>query len=528
MLRVSNVKTEFDATFDELINAVSKKLKIKANDIEKITIKRRSLDFRKSPQIFYVHTIDVICKNEAAVLGKNKKNNDVRKSENKEFEFKINGKEKIPERPVIIGMGPAGLFCGLFLSNAGYKPLIVERGEPVEERIKTVSEFWESGTLNKDSNVQFGEGGAGTFSDGKLNTLVKDTNGLITRVLKEFVRYGAKESILYDAKPHIGTDALCGIIKNMRQNIIDSGGEILFNTKFLSFDETPDGNFVNLSGDVRVKTSALVLATGHSARDTFEYLVNKGMNISPKPFAVGFRVEHPQSMINFASYKGAAYKDLPAATYKVTAKTKSGRGVYSFCMCPGGFVVNSSSEENMVAINGMSYSKRDGLNANSAVIITVTPEDFPSDDALGGVLYQRQIEKKTFDLGGGKVPQQLLGDFKKRKISTGYGEFSSQIKGDVCFADLNGIFTEDMREAFLEGMEHFGKIIEGFDRDDAIISAVESRTSSPIRINRNKDLTGSFDWIYPCGEGAGYAGGITSAAMDGIRCAQAIADKYCP
>ncbi len=528
MLRVNNVKANISADENRLRELVARKLKIKPEDIITLNIKRRSLDARKKDDIHYVYSFDAGCKKESEILKKHKKSGDVKISDTKEFCFEINASHRIKERPVIIGSGPAGLFCGLFLAEAGYKPIIIERGESIDDRKKTLENFWSGKKLNPESNAQFGEGGAGTFSDGKLNTLVKDKNGIMTRVLKEFVRFGADESILYDAKPHLGTDVLSVIIKNIRNSILSCGGEIRFNTRFSSFEEKPDGNYVYFDNGDYLKTDALILAIGHSARDTIEYLYKTGLKISAKPFAVGFRVEHPQDMINKAAYGENSIANLPVATYKLTAKTTSGRGVYSFCMCPGGYVVNASSEEGRTAINGMSYSARDGKNANSAIIITVTPDDFGGKEPLNGILFQRKLEELAYRAGGGNIPQQLYGDFKNSVISASYGRYESEIKGHAQFANLRGILPDELGKAFIEGMEHFGKIIDGFNRDDAILSAIESRTSSPVRIERDENFTASKKWIYPCGEGAGYAGGITSAAMDGIKTAQAIANRFRP
>ena len=528
MLRVHNIKLSFGHDEASLIRAVSKKLNINAKNIESYKIIRRSLDIRKRPDIYYVYTIDVVTSLENAILKANRKNSDIRVSDASEFKFTIDGSEKLSHRPVIVGFGPAGIFCAMMLAENGYRPIVIERGEKVEDRINTVNKFWESGYLKPDSNAQFGEGGAGTFSDGKLNTLVKDNKGIITRVLEEFVRFGAKDEIRYEAKPHIGTDALIDIIRKMREHIINCGGEIRFNTKFTSFETTKDGHIVHLSDGSELLTDALVLALGHSARDTFKYLAQSGIDMAPKAFAVGFRVEHPQEMIDKATYHMDEKGELPVAAYKITSKTTSGRGVYSFCMCPGGYVVNASSEQGMLAVNGMSYSARDGENANSAIIITVNPDDFGSDDVLAGIEYQRQLERNAFELGNGKIPQQLYGDFKNNMVSESYGEYESATKGAAAFTNMRGLLGDEMDEAFIEGMEHFGNIIPGFNRDDAILSGIESRTSSPVRINRDKEFRSSIDWIYPCGEGAGFAGGITSAAMDGIKVAQAIAHRFHP
>ena len=384
--------------------------------------------------------------------------------------------------------------------------------------------------------MQFGEGGAGTFSDGKLNTVVKDKAGRNTHVLEVFVENGAPEKILYDAKPHIGTDILCDVVKNIRNKVIEAGGEVRFDTCVTDLVLDENKNIIAVkAGDEEIKCSAVVLAIGHSARDTFYMLKDRSVDMQPKPFAVGFRVEHPQSVINHSQYGIADPKGLEAAPYKLTATTDSGRGVYSFCMCPGGYVVNASSEQGRLAVNGMSYSGRDGKNANSAIIITVDPKDFGGNDVLSGVEFQR---------GLGKIPVEYYGDFKAAiKESSGQDaapggqsgsaggrsfdgaeQFLPQMKGAYEFAEVHKILPDELNEAFVEGMERFGRMIRDYNNDAAIVSGVESRTSSPVRINRGEDgQSVNIKGLYPCGEGAGYAGGIMSAAMDGVRIAELVA-----
>ena len=377
--------------------------------------------------------------------------------------------------------------------------------------------------------VQFGEGGAGTFSDGKLNTLVKDSVGRSRFVLDTFVSFGAPEKITYESKPHIGTDILSDVIAAMREEILQLGGTFEFEncvTDIRVADQKIKA--VEINHNAWMETEVCVLALGHSARDTFEMLQKTGLFMEPKAFAVGFRVEHPQKDINRRQY-GEKYAELlEAAPYKVTANLANGRGVYSFCMCPGGYVVNASSEEKRLAVNGMSYSDRGSKNANSAVIVSVTPDDFDGTDALSGVEFQRRLEEKAFALGNGKIPQQLFGDYCENKKSTGYGTFSSETRGETAFSNLRGLFSDEMEQSFIEGMHSFAKHIPEFDRKDAIISGVESRTSSPVRIRRDEVFEANIRGIYPCGEGAGYAGGITSAAMDGMKVAEAVIRKYQP
>ena len=432
----------------------------------------------------------------------------------------------------------AGLFCAYALMSEGFHPIVAERGKKVEERTADVQKFWETGVLDTASNVQFGEGGAGTFSDGKLNTLVKDPIGRNRFVLETFVKFGAPEHILYENKPHIGTDILADVIKRMREFMTENGVEFLFETCVTGFSTGKNGNLksIELNHDRQIDTDCLILAIGHSARDTFSLLQEKGLNMQAKSFAVGFRVEHPQSEVNLTQY-GDLYADkLPAAPYKVTANLPSGRGVYSFCMCPGGYVVNASSEEHRLAVNGMSYSDRGGSNANSAIIVSVTPEDFKADairhgvlkdadgkeDVLSGVRFQERLEEQAWKLGNGKIPQQLFGDYCKNRPSVSYGAFESTTKGDSALCNLRGLLPEELEESFIEGMHHFSRAIPEFDREDAILSGVESRTSSPVRIVRDESFQSNIRGIYPCGEGAGYAGGIMSAAMDGLKVAEAI------
>lgn len=428
---------------------------------------------------------------------------------------------------MIIGSGPAGLFCGLMLARHGYAPILLERGEDVDTRTKKVEEFWGGGGLDPLSNVQFGEGGAGTFSDGKLNTLVKDPAGRNRLVMEIFSEFGADPAICYQQKPHLGTDVLSRIVRNIREEIRNLGGEVRFSsqvTELLITGGVLNGVMVN--GVERVETEAVVLAVGHSARDTFEMMAGLAVPMEPKAFAVGLRIQHPQEMINLSQYHRADASLLGAASYKLTRQTSQSRGVYSFCMCPGGYVVNASSEPGRLAVNGMSYHDRRGVNANSALIVTVTPEDFPGNGPLAGVAYQRMLEETAYRIADGRIPVQLYGDFRAGTISRGFGSVAPQFKGDFGFADLRAAFPDYLGGALVEGVEYFGRIIAGFDREDAILAGIESRTSSPLRILRNSQFESKIKGLFPCGEGAGYAGGITSAAMDGIRVAEEIAGRY--
>lgn len=554
MLRVNQVKIKTEHTEEQLRKKAAEMLHISQQDILDMKIVRQSIDARRKPEIFYSYSLDVKVKNEDRVLHRFRgRESQVSAQQPFFYTFPKPGKKTWEHPPVIVGMGPAGLFCGYFLALHGYRPILLERGKCVEERQRDVEDFWKTGCLNTESNVQFGEGGAGTFSDGKLNTLVKDRDGRNGAVLETLVKFGAKKSICYEAKPHIGTDVLRKIVRNLRNEIVRLGGEVRFQS-LVTDVEVRDGRVagVVINGEERLICEQLVLAIGHSARDTFSMLYEKGVPMEAKAFAVGLRVEHPQSMINESQYGTENPGSLGAAPYKVTAKGRNGRGVYSFCMCPGGYVVNASSEEGRTAVNGMSYSGRDGVNANSAVIVTVTPEDFGSDHPLAGVAFQRRLEEKAFELGQGRIPVQRYGEFrelvmgKAKKLQAEAvcgtarpeamqlreGERNGeeqpvepQCRGEYVWADLSSLLPEECNEAFIDGMEIFGRQIRGFDRPDAVLLGVESRTSSPVRISRDETMQSEVRGLYPCGEGAGYAGGITSAAMDGLRVAEQIASE---
>lgn len=552
MLRVNQVKIHTEHTMEELQRKAAELLRIQVKDILRFDIVRQSIDARKKPDIFYIYTLEMHIRNEDKVLQRlcRKKGlgEQVQKVKEQEYQFPALG-DKPQEHPtVIIGTGPAGLFCGYYLALHGYRPILLERGKDVDARQSDVEAFWNGAPLKPFSNVQFGEGGAGTFSDGKLNTLVKDRDGRNREVLKTFVKFGAKESILYEAKPHIGTDVLSKVVKKMRQEIIRLGGEVRFENQMTDILlQNGRVNGIRVNDREVIPCEQLVLAIGHSARDTFAMLYEKRIPMEAKAFAVGLRVEHPQEMINLSQYGKRNPGTLGAAAYKVTARTGMGRGVYSFCMCPGGYVVNASSEEGRCAVNGMSYSGRDGKNANSAIIVSVTPEDYGSEHPLAGIEFQRKLEERAYRLGQGRIPAQRYGVFKEcvnQDISLEtylreqspeqrkeYDRLNSEgfapcCKGSYTWADVSLILPKECNQAFVEGMEVFGRQIEGFDHEDAILLGVESRTSSPIRIHRDENLQSEIKGLYPCGEGAGYAGGITSAAMDGIRVAEAIASVY--
>ncbi len=539
MIQISQIKLEIPHAENKLKEKIVKLLRIRPQDVVSFRILKKSLDARKKPQLFYVYTVDVEVKKEAEVKKLLKKASNITfHAPVQSYTWNVTGEAALSLRPVVIGSGPAGLFCGYHLARMGYRPLILERGADVDERIKDVESFWNGGPLKLNSSVQFGEGGAGTFSDGKLNTLVNDRFGRNQEVLKIFVEHGAPEQILYESKPHIGTDVLAVVVKNIRTAIISMGGEVCFHhlvTDFI-YDTVSDSQKIQALEVLNIKTNEksiietdmAVLAIGHSARDTFETLYRHEFDMEAKSFAVGVRMEHPQAMINESQYGKNAPEELPAAPYKLAVNLENGRGVYTFCMCPGGYIVNASSEEGRLAVNGMSYSKRDGSNANTAVIVTVTPDDFGSNDVLAGVEFQRKLEEKAYNEGQGKIPVQLFGDFKNNIASEGPATILPQLKGEYCWSNVRNIFPENIAASLEEGIVQFDKKIKGYAREDAVLSGVESRTSSPLRIIRDDTLQSNIRGIYPCGEGAGYAGGITSAAMDGLKVAEIISQTYRP
>ncbi len=525
MLRINQIKLKPGHSEKELKEELLKHLKIKENELTEYHIFKKSIDARKG-EVQFCYAIVFKVKNEKQLLSKNKK---VIRPDIVRYSPDVKGTKTLKSRIVVVGSGPCGLFAAYLLAEKGYRPLLIERGENVEKRKESVDNFWKTNVLNTESNVQFGEGGAGTFSDGKLNTLVKDKYGRNRFVLETFVKFGAPEDILYMNKPHIGTDILCDVVKNMRENIISNGGEVRFNT-CLTNVKIHNGSLVSieLNHSEWTKCEHLILALGHSARDTFGMLYDKGIYMEQKSFAVGVRVQHPQKMINLSQYKTNDNLHLPAADYKVVANLKNGRSVYSFCMCPGGYVVNSSSEEKRVAINGMSYRSRDGENANSAIIVSVTPDDFDSESPLAGIEFQRKLEEKSYIEGNGNIPVQLLKDFRAGIKSQEFGEVKPAIKGGYTFANLRNVLPDFISDSIVEGMDMFSGKIKNFNRDDVILAGVESRTSSPLRIRRDDNFESNIKGIYPCGEGAGYAGGITSAAMDGIKVFDGISLKYKP
>ena len=526
MLRIRQIKIPLDKDNDEfLYNAISKILKVKRDNLSNLIIVKKSLDARRKDNVHYVYEVDVSLVNEEKILKMNR-SNDILKTPDEIYIFSSVGTKEIINRPVIVGSGPAGLFCAYVLAENNYKPLIIERGASVDERVEIIENFWKTGKLDVNTNVQFGEGGAGTFSDGKLNTLVKDRANRGRKVFDIFIENGAPDEIRYINHPHIGTDLLREVIKNIRNKIISMGGEFRYHTTLTNLIvDNNELTAIEVNNNEIIPCNSLVLAIGHSARDTFEMLNNFNLDMQAKPFAIGVRIEHLQKLINENQYGKELSKILPPASYKLTYTTTKNRGVYSFCMCPGGFVVNASSEEGRLAINGMSNHKRDEVNANSALVVTVSPDDF-GNDPLSGINYQRELEKVAFNKGAGNIPIQLYKDFKINRVSTEFEEITPCMKGNYTFSNLNEILPDYVIEALKEAIPVFDKKIPGYANGSCVLSAIESRTSSPVRIPRNDEGESNIVGLFPCGEGSGYAGGITTAAMDGLKIAEAVARKY--
>lgn len=526
MIRISNIKIYEDLSDEEILNIVIKKYKILKENLKDCHISKKSIDARKKDDVHYSYSIDIDITNEDKFL-KYKNISKIKSFVSPQIQLNMNSSIN----PVIIGAGPAGLFSALTFVQNGYKPIIIEQGEPVEKRKKTVDNFINKGILNINSNVQFGEGGAGTFSDGKLTSGI--SSPYCKKVLEEFVNFGAPEQILYLTKPHIGTDNLINIIKKMREYIILNGGKFLFNTKFIDF-ETLNNNVskisvLHLENNLveTINANVLILAIGHSSRDTFKKIYEKGLLLEPKNFSVGVRIEHLQSEINKAQYGTLTKLKLPTADYKLAYHSSSGRSCYTFCMCPGGVVMPSSSEPNTIVTNGMSYFSRDGKNSNSAVLVNIMPSDFSTDNPLAGIDFQKDLEEKAFILGGSNyfAPVQRFEDFDNNVKSEFIGSVKPSYKPGYTLSNLNDIMPEFISDTLKEGIKYFDTKLHGFSNPDSILTGMETRSSSPIKILRDKNLVSNINGIYPCGEGAGYAGGIMSAAVDGIKCAIAAIEK---
>lgn len=552
MLRLTDIKLPLDHSADAIEQAILKKLAITKAELVNVSVFKRGYDARKKSNILLIYTLDITTSKDEALLAAFSKDPHVRLTPDMAYKFVAQAPEKLKQRPVVIGMGPCGLFVGLVLAQMGFNPIILERGKEVRERTKDTFGFWRKKILNTESNVQFGEGGAGTFSDGKLYSQVKDTKHYSRKVLHEFVDAGAPEEILYVSKPHIGTFKLVTMVEKMRAKIFELGGEVRFgervekihfeNDDSIMFDEEALTDFtakqvtgLTLASGEHIETNHIALAIGHSARDTFKMLYDEGVYIKAKPFSVGFRIEHEQSVIDEARFgENAGNEILGAADYKLVHHASNGRSVYSFCMCPGGTVVAAASEEGRLVTNGMSQYSRHERNANSAIVVGIEPKDytqgkFASHDnsVLAGIEFQRRLEEKAFAMGGENydAPVQLVGDFLAGRKSGEHGSVVPSYKPGVVYCDLSETLPDYAVVAIREALPAFERKIKGFSMNDATLTAVETRTSSPIQITRNRETLESLNTkgLYPAGEGAGYAGGILSAGIDGIKIAEAMA-----
>lgn len=529
MIRISNIKLNIDEDKSILKKYILKKLKLNEKELIKYHIYKESVDARKKGKIDFVYTIDVEVINEESTL-KKIKDKDIAMTPDFKYKNVDMGEKKLKNRPVVIGSGPAGLFASLLLAQRGYSPLMLERGLDVDNRTNDINEFWNNRVLKKNSNVQFGEGGAGTFSDGKLTTRTKDLR--VGKILEEFVKFGAPDEILYSHKPHVGTDILKNVVKNIRNEIIRLGGEVRFNsqvTDIILEDNCIKGVITN--ENEKIQTEAVILAIGHSARDTYKMLYRNNIKIIQKPFSIGARIEHPQILINKSQYKEFYnHPRLGAADYRLIHQASNERTAYTFCMCPGGSVIASASDEFEVVTNGMSEHARDKENANSAFLVNVSPEDFESNHPLAGIHFQQKYEKLAFELGGKNynAPVQLVGDFLNDKVSSSIGNIKPSYNPGYTLTDLRECLPEFVVQTMKEGLLSLDKKLQGFALHDAVLTGVETRSSAPLRIVRDESTLESINTknLYPSGEGAGYAGGIVTAAVDGIKCAEKIIEKY--
>lgn len=518
MIRIRDISLAPEHEAGALLYEAAKALGVSASEIQKLTIVRRSIDARKKPEVKVIYTVDAALKSsENKIL---KRCRSKRVSVAPVNGYRVPRAQPKEDRPVVIGFGPAGMFAALVLALAGRRPIVLERGEDALTRHQKVEAFWKTGKLDPHSNVQFGEGGAGTFSDGKLNTGVH--NPRIGWILEQFVAAGAREDILFDAKPHVGTDVLLEVVQNLRRRIISLGGEVRFGCQVEGLEL--DGNRLTgvvLTSGEKVSCTQAVLAIGHSARDTFESLLAQGVPMEPKPFAMGVRIEHLQHQIDLAQY-GGSRSALPPADYKLFCHLPD-RTVYTFCMCPGGYVVAAASEEGGIVTNGMSYSGRSGTNANAALLVSLQPKDFPYGGPLGGMRWQRELEQLAYqETGGYRAPAQRVGDFLQSVPSQHFGAVAPTYRPGVVPWDLRRVLPAVLTDALAQGLPLLGRKLPGFDHPEAVLTGPETRSSSPVRICRDASLQASLRGLFPCGEGAGYAGGILSAAADGIRCAEAV------
>ncbi|MCM1133776.1 MAG: hypothetical protein NC340_09935 [Ruminococcus flavefaciens] len=521
MIRVNNIKVPLDFDFADLKKFCAVKFGISEKNIFSVRLAKKSVDARRKSDVHFIISVDISAKGEESIK------NSVPVED---FVYTV-PEIRAEKRPVIVGFGPAGMFAGLVLAMSGAKPIILERGMDVDSRVRAVDEFRNGGRLNTECNIQFGEGGAGTFSDGKLTTGIKDRR--IGWILERLVEYGAPDEILYLAKPHIGTDRLREVVKNLRERIISLGGEVRFNTRFIGYQAT-DGCIssviCNQDGEeCRIDTDNVILATGHSARDVFEMLYENNVELSQKSFAVGVRIEHPRSDIDKAMYGGfAGHRALKSADYKLAVHLPNGRTLYTFCMCPGGYVVPASSEQGRLAVNGMSCFARDAENSNSALLVNINTSDYNSAHPLAGMYFQRELEEKAFRAGGSdySAPVTLYGDFLEGRVTEKLGRVKPLYKPSIKFARPEEYLPDFVCESLKTGIREMGRKISGFDNPEAVLTGIESRSSSPVRINRSETLESvSLGGLFPCGEGAGYAGGIVSAAVDGMKCAEAVINK---